>query len=177
MYRLPSRRKYKEKKNATLNLIPILDAVFIFIFFLLISASFLKIFEINSDIPIVSNKKPPPPKKKPLNLVLELNKSSIVIRSGSAASVIKRFKADKDNKFPIEEIHNFMVGLKQKHTHEKTIVFEPHREVSYEIIVEIMDAVRNLRKTDDVIFSKDSDGTSVREEELFSNIIFGNIMS
>ena len=35
------------------NLIPIMDAVFIFIFFLLMSAQFIDIYEINSDAPAV----------------------------------------------------------------------------------------------------------------------------
>ena len=58
MYRVPSRRKTK-KQMAKPNLIPILDAVFIFIFFLLMSANFIKIFEISSDVPIVSTVEPP----------------------------------------------------------------------------------------------------------------------
>ena len=44
MLRAPSRRQRKEPEKR-LNLIPILDSVFIFIFFLLMSANFIKIFE------------------------------------------------------------------------------------------------------------------------------------
>jgi biopolymer transport protein ExbD len=173
---MPSRRKHRQNKSTKLNLIPILDAVFIFIFFLLVSASFLKIFEINSDIPIVSNQKPPPPKQKPLNLMMELSPKTIVLRSGQASRVIKTFKADDENNFPLDELHLFLVGLKLKNNYEKTIIIEPNNAVSYELIVKIMDAVRKLRKTDEVIFIQDEEGTSIREEDLFSNIIFGNVM-
>ena len=57
MLRAPSRRKRKEPVKR-LNLIPILDAVFIFIFFLLMSANFIKIYEVQSDVPIVSTTPP-----------------------------------------------------------------------------------------------------------------------
>ena len=53
-YKLPSRRR-RAKKGDGINLTPILDAVFIFIFFLILSAQFIKTFEINSDIPLVSD--------------------------------------------------------------------------------------------------------------------------
>ena len=48
MIRAPSGRKNK-KKVKPLNLIPILDSVFIFIFFLLMSANFVEFFEIQSN--------------------------------------------------------------------------------------------------------------------------------
>ena len=60
------------KKPPKLNLIPILDAIFIFIFFLLMSAQFIDIYEIGSDAPITSTSSPEN-KKPPLNLTLELN--------------------------------------------------------------------------------------------------------
>ena len=63
-YRTPTSRRTKKKKQG-LNLIPILDAIFILIFFLLMSAQFVKIYEIGSDVPIVSDQEPPKDKKKP----------------------------------------------------------------------------------------------------------------
>jgi biopolymer transport protein ExbD len=45
MLKIPTSRKRK-KPEEKLNLVPIMDSVFIFIFFLLMSASFLKIYEI-----------------------------------------------------------------------------------------------------------------------------------
>ena len=63
----------REDKLEKLNLVPIMDAVFIFIFFLLFSAQFIKLFEIETEAPIVnevpSNK---PLEKEPLNLKLKV---------------------------------------------------------------------------------------------------------
>ena len=57
--------KKKKDKKVKPNLIPILDAVFIFIFFLLISAQFIDVYEINSDAPAVVTVDRKIDKKKP----------------------------------------------------------------------------------------------------------------
>ena len=69
MLRKPSRKNFKYKFQRP-NLIPVLDAVFIFIFFLSLSADFVNLFEINSNVPIVSSA--PPSKTIPLNLTLKV---------------------------------------------------------------------------------------------------------
>ena len=70
MLRKPSRKNYKYEFKRP-NLIPILDAVFIFIFFLLLSANFLQVYEINSNVPTVSSS-PPPKNQKPINLGIKI---------------------------------------------------------------------------------------------------------
>ena len=47
----------KLKKPEKLNLVPILDSVFIFIFFLLMSAQFVDVFEIGSSLPMTKEAK------------------------------------------------------------------------------------------------------------------------
>ena len=47
------RARHVMKKPEKPNLIPIMDAVFIFIFFLLMSAQFIDLFEIGSSVPMV----------------------------------------------------------------------------------------------------------------------------
>ena len=63
-----------KKKVPKLNLIPILDAVFIFIFFLLMSAQFVEIYEIGSDAPTVKNVTKNN-KEDPLNLTVDVFKN------------------------------------------------------------------------------------------------------
>ena len=88
--RSPSCRR-RNQQNQRLNLIPILDAVFIFIFFLLTSVNFIKIYEITSDVPIVSDAAPPPSKKKPLALSLRINAGNMVLSRGVPSRTIKTF--------------------------------------------------------------------------------------
>ncbi|MCT4643254.1 MAG: biopolymer transporter ExbD [Bacteriovoracaceae bacterium] len=175
-YRLPTRRKVK-KAQGGLNLVPILDAIFILIFFLLMSAQFVKIFEIGSDVPIVSNTPPPKTKKKPLNLTLKIRKSGLLLTTGLNQRVYTNIKKTKEGEYDLLRLHDVLISLKKKYKHEETIVFEPQVDLTYEEIVKIMDAVRLLKKTDDSIFTKDKDGIDIQLKTLFHKIMFGNLMS
>ncbi len=174
MYIPPSRRKNK-KQVMKPNLIPILDAVFIFIFFLLMSASFIKIYEISSDVPIISSA--PPPKKKPFNLSLTIGTKSILLRQGLPEKVVGVFKKDPEGEYDIASLRKKLIRIKKRYKSEKTIIFEPRVNISYEDLIKIMDAVRLFKRTDESLFMKDKDGVDFKIKELFSNIVFGNIQS
>jgi len=171
MYKAPSRRKRKEAIKVP-NMVPILDAIFILIFFLLTSASFTAIKEISSEVPILSDQEPPKDLKKPLALTLKLYQNSISVLTGLPGTVLRSFKRDQEGKFPLEELHNFLVSLKQRNLKETSAIFEPLANLSYEEIVSIMDAVRMLNRTDPALFYQDT-----RIRVLFDKIMFGNIQS
>ena len=174
MLRAPSNRR-KGKGQQRLNLIPILDAVFIFIFFLLLSASFIKIYEVGSNIPMVSSAEPPK-KKKPLALTLKITDSQLTLYRGVPSYPIKNFGKIGDSEYDLESLHNYLVELKSKYKEEKTIIMEPLHDITYEQIVKIMDSVRMFRKTDPKITIQ-KNGIDIFVEELFDDIIFGNIQS
>jgi biopolymer transport protein ExbD len=176
MIRTPSSRK-KKKNDERLNLVPIMDAVFIFIFFLLMSASFLKIYEIGSDVPIVSDAEPPKDQKDPLALTLTVETNEIILSSGIPSKTIKRFKRETGGEFDYEALHTSLIEIKKQHKDENTIIFEPMGDLTYDEIVKIMDAVRMLHRTDDAIFKTNKDGIDEKVKELFSKIIFSNLMS
>ena len=173
MLRKPSRKNFKYKFQRP-NLIPILDAVFIFIFFLLFSADFVNLFEINSNVPIVSSS--PPSKKIPLNLTLRITPSSLTLKTGLSGRVVKRIRKNS-NGYDLNNLHQTLIGIKKRNINERTIIFEPTNSVDYETIVKIMDEVILLRRTDEALYKKDSSGTDVRVKALFDDIIFGNIQS
>lgn len=175
MLRAPSRRKRKNQQKR-LNLIPILDAIFIFIFFLLMSANFLKIYEVQSDVPIVSTQSPPT-KKKPLALTLKVRATGIDIYKGIPQQLIKRIGKNPEGDYDIEALHEYAITLKQNYKKERTIIVEPIVDVEYEKIVLIMDAVRMFKNTDEKIWEKDKDGNDAPMEYLFDKIVFGNIRS
>jgi len=176
MFRRPSSRKTK-KRPEKLNLSSILDAVFIFIFFLLMTASFIRIFEISSDVPTTSENEPPSNNKKPLSLLVKIEENKIILMSGIPSQGIKTFERNADGKFQLEELHTLLIGIKKQNLKEDTIIFEPDVEVKYEDIVLIMDTVRHFKNTDESIYTKDKDGIDIKLDKLFSNIVFGNILS
>lgn len=175
MYRAPSRRKTK-KEFVKPNLIPILDAVFIFIFFLLMSANFVKIYEIPSEVPIISDAEPPKD-QKPLALTLKVNASYIEVLTGVPSRSYTRVGKAADGFYDLEKLHSVLLDLKNKNLKEVTAILEPIVDLSYEDIVKIMDATRELRNTDPALFAKDKDGVEMRLKALFPKIIFGNIQS
>lgn len=174
-YKLPTRRKKKQQLER-LNLVPILDAIFIFIFFLLMSAQFVKLQEIQSDVPIISNTPPPKNQKKPLALTLKITENKLVLYKGVPASVVKSF-SKKAEGYPLQALHETLINIKKRYLDKNTIVLEPQGEIAYEEIVKIMDSIRSLKKTDEAIYSKDQQGLEIKLDKLFDNIIFGNTMS
>ncbi len=176
MLRVPTSRKRKRPEEK-LNLVPIMDSVFIFIFFLLMSASFLKIYEIGSDVPIVSDAEPPKNQKDPLALTLIAETNQIILARGIPSQRVQKFERQPDGQFNYEEIHAALINLKKAHVDENTIIFEPVGDLTYEEIVKLMDAVRMLNKTDEAIFRTNKDGIDEKVKELFSKIIFSNLMS
>ena len=93
----------KIKKPEKLNLVPILDSVFIFIFFLLMSAQFVDVYEIGSSVPMTKEAKVDRDDKDPLNLTLEVNKSQIIIKTGLKKPVSRTFTSeqkDEIRKYP-----------------------------------------------------------------------------
>lgn len=174
MYKTPSGRKKKQNLHS-LNLVPILDSVFILVFFLLSSYNLTKIFEIESNVPIVSSKTPPD-KKIPLALTIKISEEEIIVYTGSPAIIHERIgKVTSD--YDLEKLHTGLVALKQKYPHEKSVIIEPLIDLPYEKVITIMDAVRLLRNTDETIYVKGSDGVDTKTKELFNQIIFGNIKS
>lgn len=174
MLRAPSSRKRK-KEVKNLNLIPILDSVFIFIFFLLMSANFIEFYEIQSPVPIANNA--PPPKTPPLALMVQVLPGSLKVYRGVNASLIKSIGKLPDGKYDLESLHDFLVNLKMRYKREKSIMLEPLTDIDYQVLVQIMDAVRQFRTTDPAVFIKDKDNQDKKVLELFPDIVFTNIKS
>ena len=176
MLRVPTSRKRK-KPDEKLNLVPIMDSIFIFIFFLLMSASFLKIYEIGSPIPIISDQEQPKDDKVPLALTMRLEQNQILLLTGVPSKEIKSFQRQADGSFNYDEIHKVLIDIKKQNLNEDSIIFEPIGDLTYEEIVKVMDAVRMLNKLDEAIFKPNREGIDEKIKNLFDKIIFSNLMS
>lgn len=176
MYKKPSRKR-KSKQMERLNLIPILDAIFIFIFFLLMSSNFVKLHEIRSDVPIISNRQPPKSKRKNLNLTLKIFASKLTLHKGVREKLFKTIPK-KDGGYNLYQLRESLITLKKSYKQEETIIFMPKSDINYEQLVQIMDAVRDLKDTDPEIWYKDKKtNEDTKVTKLFNNIIFGDTQS
>ena len=85
-------KRKRMNKIPKLNLIPILDAVFIFIFFLLMSAQFVDIYEIGTDAPAVAEIEEEKDKTPPLNLTLVITHNRLTLKKGLHPIVVGTIK-------------------------------------------------------------------------------------
>lgn len=145
------RRAKKEKqKEQKLNLVPIMDSVFILIFFLLFSTKFIEMYEINADTPVV--KEVPDdqePEKNPLNLILKLSGSDITITTGLDEKVHSTYKKVKDGDFDYKKINLVIAKIRMRKKKEQTVVVRSKKNVKYKTIVRLMDTVKDWPETMD----------------------------
>jgi biopolymer transport protein ExbD len=138
------------------------------------SAQFINVREIGSDVPMVSDAPPPKNEKEPLALTLTIQKKNLVLAKGIPSRSFARVESTPDG-YNYEKLHDILVELKKKHPKDKDIIFMTEHDLNYEGLVKIMDAVRIFRPTDEKIYLKDKDGIEVVQTLLFNKIAFGNL--
>ena len=174
MYKKPSKRKKKVIPGKP-NLTPLLDAIFIFIFFLLFSSDLKQIFEIPIDVPIISESDNKETEDEPLGLTLQLKKSSLTLLSGSPLKQIKDIKNKEGNEYDLEELHKTLISIKKENKKEKTIIIDPLFNLEYENLIKILDNIRYFRNTDESIYINDKENGEIKIKELFNKIIFEKV--
>ena len=157
------------KKNTIpkLNLIPILDAIFIFIFFLLMSAQFIDIYEINSDAPIAASSENIKKQDEPLNLTLVLKKDKVTITKGLNNVTHKSFSLEEMDKF-----NEALISLKNQYPKETSAILKPSKSFPYHKIVKVIDYTREIRKANVLVTHIDDKNQKTHTNRLFDQIIF-----
>jgi biopolymer transport protein ExbD len=145
---------HKMKKPEKLNLVPILDSVFIFIFFLLMSAQFVDVYEIGSSVPMMKEAKNEKQEKDPLNLTLEVSKTQIVVKTGLRSPRSRTFASEQK-----KEIRDYLTELKRQHPKENTMILKADPKISFQNLVTVIDTTQKEKGS---------------KEELFSQIVFDN---
>lgn len=166
------------KKIERLNLTPILDAIFIFIFFLLMSAQFIDIHQIGSDAPAIATvSEDNKDKEPPLNLTLDIRADEILVTTGLDNRVYKKIKLqEKEGKLELAELTKTLVQIKTKHIDEKSVILKPSQEFKYQKLVQIMDAVKKLGKNQGVVSGTNKKGSKIQTDTLFDQIIFETVI-
>lgn len=167
----PSRSRRK-KNLANPSLVPVMDAMFTLIFFLLMSSSFLKLNEISSNIPFVSDQEKI--EDQNLGLTIQVHPEDIQILTGTPLRSYKTIPRIGET-YDLETLRVELIKLKKQHPKEITALLEPVADITYEELVNIMDNIREIKNTDDTIYIKDEKGIDTQTNQLFSNIIFTNI--
>ncbi len=162
MYKVPSARR-KKRKFTPLNLIPILDVVFILIFFLLASAQLLRIFEIGSDLPIFRVSTKQDQKEDQFELKVTVNKNSVLLTNYKKGVLIKKINVtDWENEKTMKDINEALISIKKSHPDENRVVVTAQRSVSYQDLVMVLDNVRTNNQA----------GVKEEDKFLFRQIMF-----
>ena len=143
------RQRHEMKKPERLNLIPIMDAVFIFIFFLLMSAQFVKVHEIGSSVPMVREVKEEKIDKNPLNLVLEIHTDHILVRRGKEGVEAGKFNDQQWN-----QLRQLLKLLKEKHPTEKVAQIRPQGKVKFDRLIKVIDHAKEEPATKTKLFEE-----------------------
>lgn len=131
------RQRYQPKKVEKLNLIPIMDAVFIFIFFLLMSSQFVKIFDIGTNLPMIKDvSEKPDQDKEPLDLTVELFDEKIIVKTGKTQAIRSQFTNSKED---WEKFRSLMVELKVNHPKENVVTIDSQDKVPFHRLVKTID--------------------------------------
>ncbi len=142
------------KKPEKLNLVPILDSVFIFIFFLLMSAQFVEVYEIGSSLPMVKNVEEEKKQKDPLNLTVEVSNQKIIVKTGLKTPKSLEFKSNQ-----LDEVRSHLSKLKGMNPEENTIILKVDSSISFQKLISFIDVTQ-----------KDKSG----KIKLFEKIVFQN---
>lgn len=144
----------KIPKPEKLNLVPILDSVFIFIFFLLMSAQFVDVFEIGSSLPMTREVPADKQDKDPLNLTLELTQEQIVVKTGLKNPQTRTFASTKT-----DEMKTYLRELKQRNPEENTMILKADPRISFQKLVTFIDTTQEPKES---------------KQKLFEQIVFDN---
>ena len=98
------------------------------------SAQFIDIYEIGSDI--ARSAASVPDKKKPLNLTLKISPDRIDIMTGVPGSIYKTVKTEGS------ELSSVLGHLKTAHPEEKAAIIIPSSDLKYKDLVIALDQVR-----------------------------------
>jgi len=139
----------KLKKPEKLNLVPILDSVFIFIFFLLMSAQFVDVFEIGSSLPMTQQVEDKKEEKDPLMLTLEVSKDQVIVKTGLKNPRSRSFASTQN-----EDLTNYLRDLKKNNPKENTMIVKADPKLSFQYLVTFIDSTQGKREMKEKIFEQ-----------------------
>ncbi len=178
MLKRPSSRRKPGNGQIQLNLVPILDTMVTLIGFLLFTTSFLSIVAIETPFPMASPAENQEKlKERPLQLTLTVRDKEVEIWSPFEKIKAITIPNPTPGQPDLPKVHEALVGVKQQFPNETKIVFVPTKDTNYDTLIQLMDGIRGMEKTDPPMFAKDArTGTDVPVKLLFPEVIFGNLL-
>lgn len=178
MLKRPSSRRKSHSEQISLNLVPILDTMVTLIGFMLFTMSFVAIVSIESPVPITSQKAVDEKLvEKPLQLTVTVRENEIELWSPFERIPPRKIPSQTPGQPDIKALHEAVLGIKQQFPNETNVVLAPFAAAPYDVLVAVMDALRDIETSDPPIYAKnEQSGNDEVVKALFPNIVFGNIL-
>jgi len=132
-----------------LNLTPFIDMITCLMFFLLLFAAVIPITVIDAPLPKVASTaeevKKASDKENKLEVTLMISSGGFVVKSDAAGDHSLPMVGGK---YPYTELHKYLVTLHQKKPGSREITLMPADDTSYDVMIQSMDASRELTRTD-----------------------------
>lgn len=180
----PSDKTHRSRPDEGLNLTPMIDMITCLMFFLMMFASVMPVVIIDAPLPKVASTADEIKKAKDqdnkLELMLYITPKSIQVKSDLGSHTFDiASNPDKTLKFPSDELRKHLVQIKTKRPSSKEVTLMPSDDVTYETMVAVMDAARELKQGDpgyqvvppDIAMKPESD----QFNRLFPDVSIGGI--
>lgn len=150
MARKPSLRTNRIRPDEGLNLAPLIDMVSVLMFFLLAFAGVIPVAIIDAPLPKIASTaeevKLATKKDNKLELTVDVSPTSVVVREDGGAS--RSFAANEKGEFQFDEMHKHFINLHTRKPKSTEMTLVPTNAVTYDVIIQVMDAARELVKGD-----------------------------
>ena len=155
-------RHQKRHKAAEINLVSMIDMLTILVFFLLVHGGFVRLAILELNLPTsqsVADEKPP-------EFQLEITVREAAIEVGDRTTgLLTRLEKTGDT-YPLDQLADYLAQIKQRFPSkaDATLLLEP--DISYDVIVAVMDKVR--------VREHREDGNRLVRNDLFPEISIGD---
>jgi len=155
-----------------------LDALVTLIGFLLFSMSFLSLVSVETPMPQDSPEQVQQKiLEKPLQLTVSLRDKETEIWSPFGRIKPQTLPHSADGMPDTAAIHSALIEIKKQFLGENKVVLVPTGATSYDILVSVMDSLRNIDPTDPPVFKRNEEtGNDEPVKTLFPEVIFGNLL-
>jgi biopolymer transport protein ExbD len=156
-------RHHKRHSPAEINLVSMIDMMTILVFFLLVHGGFVRLAILELNLPTAQSQ----PSETPPEFALEVTVRENGIEVGDRATgLLNRIEKTGDS-YDYEQLSAYLSQVKQQFPAktDATLLLEP--DISYEIVVAVMDRVREMERVPE-------GGTQLVRAELFPEISIGD---
>ena len=161
-------RSREQQKLERLNLVPIMDAVFIFIFFLLFSAQFIELVLLEAEAPVVSNISTPSElDEEPLNLNIKIYDGRLELYTGIVPTM--QFKVYLEDSSALTRLKERLIKFRKNNPKDDELIISPQPSTSYNQVIKVIEASQTIPKGQRLQIFKNGKQEILRE--IYSKIV------